>query len=500
MNLTTVLFNATTGMKNFYDGMKGAQGLLNSIKDSIIKQAEAIQQKKVLEEQATQTELQNAQQRAQAEVAIAEAEKVTADTNILKAETALQSAKANLEEAQASLSSLSADQAKIDNIKLIAQAHLTAAQAAIAHAEAEGKAVDPRAEADMLEAQESLSQIGIEQIALNEKITTATEAVSKAEQDVLQKERELTKVREEANVANEKLIEKQNLLAEATNKLSSIVSVAANVKHTKDLFEDLKTIALDALDKMGLSVGSLAIKLAGIAPILLPLMAIFGIAYGMFKDIENKKAENSQNYEEAKAQLEEVQSLTEQANSFQQQYESQKGTEQAFDGLTDSAKEYAQSLKNLGEEDKAHQVESAILRAELENTEEAYQNLSDVVKETQEVLSDSTYIDMMNKAYGAISNTGESVQFLAKQEQELKNKKAELNNLAKNDPYRAELEAEIAELEEFISKNQEAFEAKGQLMSAALDYNINQMSRTAGMDMGVTAVEGDNDLRAATMD
>ena len=62
------------------------------------------------------------------------------------------------------------------------------------------------------------------------------------------------------------------------------------------------------------------------------------------------------------------------------------------------------------------------------------------------------------------------------------------------------MEAANAILKDRLSTTEEIAAANEAMQNAALDYNISQMSRTAGMDMGITSVDGDNDLRAATMD
>lgn len=64
----------------------------------------------------------------------------------------------------------------------------------------------------------------------------------------------------------------------------------------------------------------------------------------------------------------------------------------------------------------------------------------------------------------------------------------------------ATMEAANAVLKDRLSTTEEIAAANEAMQGAALDYNISQMSRTAGMDMGITSVGGDNDLRAATMD
>lgn len=62
------------------------------------------------------------------------------------------------------------------------------------------------------------------------------------------------------------------------------------------------------------------------------------------------------------------------------------------------------------------------------------------------------------------------------------------------------MNAANAILKDRLSTTEEIAAAQETLQSAALDYNLDQMSRTNGMEMGVLNVAGNEDLRAATMD
>jgi hypothetical protein len=62
------------------------------------------------------------------------------------------------------------------------------------------------------------------------------------------------------------------------------------------------------------------------------------------------------------------------------------------------------------------------------------------------------------------------------------------------------MNAANAVLRDRLSTEEEIAAAQDTLQSAALDYNLDQMSRTNGMEMGVLNVAGNEDLRAATMD
>ena len=62
------------------------------------------------------------------------------------------------------------------------------------------------------------------------------------------------------------------------------------------------------------------------------------------------------------------------------------------------------------------------------------------------------------------------------------------------------MNAANAVLKDRLSTTEEIAAAQETLQSAALDYNLGQMSRTNGMEMGVLNVAGNEDLRAATMD
>jgi major membrane immunogen (membrane-anchored lipoprotein) len=62
------------------------------------------------------------------------------------------------------------------------------------------------------------------------------------------------------------------------------------------------------------------------------------------------------------------------------------------------------------------------------------------------------------------------------------------------------MEAANAILKDRLSTTEEIAAAQEALQNAALDYNLGQMSRTNGMEMGVLGVAGDEDLHSATMD
>jgi hypothetical protein len=62
------------------------------------------------------------------------------------------------------------------------------------------------------------------------------------------------------------------------------------------------------------------------------------------------------------------------------------------------------------------------------------------------------------------------------------------------------MNAANAVLRDRLSTTEEIAAAQETLQGAALDYNLSQLSRTNGMEMGVLGVAGDKDLHAATMD
>lgn len=113
-------------------------------------------------------------------------------------------------------------------------------------------------------------------------------------------------------------------------------------------------------------------------------------------------------------------------------------------------------MRDLGNEEEAAAVHLAAIRAEANGTAASFNELENTLNAANQSMSDQSALDTM--------------------------------------------EAANAILKDRLSTTEELTAANETMQSAALDYNINQMSRTAGMDMGITGVNGDKDLRAATMD
>ena len=124
--------------------------------------------------------------------------------------------------------------------------------------------------------------------------------------------------------------------------------------------------------------------------------------------------------------------------------------------MAEEADALADSLRELGNEEEAEKVHLAAIRAEANGTADSFNKLEDTLNAANQSMSDQSALTTM--------------------------------------------EAANAVLKDRLSTTEEIAAANEAMQNAALDYNISQMSRTAGMDMGITSVDGNNDLRAATMD
>lgn len=236
-------------------------------------------------------------------------------------------------------------------------------------------------------------------------------------------------------------------------------------------------LAEDALTKIGPELletsmvgttGLEAIKasLAGLAtsakaflaefwPLLLIGAAVAGISalVGVAQEqAEQAHQEAISAFEDAKNAQQQVKDLSSQINDWQSKRNEQGNTKE----LAQDADALADSLRDLGNEEEAAAVHLAAIRAEANGTAASFNELENTLNAANQSMSDQSALDTM--------------------------------------------EAANAILKDRLSTTEELTAANETMQSAALDYNINQMSRTAGMDMGITGVNGDNDLRAATMD
>ena len=116
----------------------------------------------------------------------------------------------------------------------------------------------------------------------------------------------------------------------------------------------------------------------------------------------------------------------------------------------------ANSLREAGNAAEADALHLAAVKAEASGVTSDFDALEDAATRAQQAMSDQSALDTMEKAN--------------------------------------------AILKDRLSTTEEIAAAQTALQGAALDYNLSQMSRTNGMEMGVLGIVGNKDLRAATMD
>lgn len=190
-----------------------------------------------------------------------------------------------------------------------------------------------------------------------------------------------------------------------------------------------------------------------------PLLLIGAAVAGISALIGAAQEQAEQAHQEAVTALEEAKNAQQQAKDLSSQiddWQSKRKDQGNSKELAQEADALADSLRELGNEEEAAAVHLAAIRAEANGTAASFNELENALNVANQSMSDQSALDTM--------------------------------------------EAANAILKDRLSTTEELTAANEAMQSAALDYNINQMSRTAGMDMGITGVNGDNDLRAATMD
>lgn len=187
-----------------------------------------------------------------------------------------------------------------------------------------------------------------------------------------------------------------------------------------------------------------------------PFIAILGVA-AIALGVAQKQAKEA--HDQAIADFEEVKNAQQQVTDLSTKMDDWKSKRQSGGDNKELAKDadaLADSLRELGNEEEAEKVHLAAIRAEANGTADSFNKLEDTLNAANQSMSDQSAL--------------------------------------------ATMEAANAVLKDRLSTTEEIAAANEAMQSAALDYNINQMSRTAGMDMGIVNAPGDMDLRAATMD
>ena len=244
----------------------------------------------------------------------------------------------------------------------------------------------------------------------------------------------------------------------------------------------------------GLEVLGAAAKAALIEfwPFLLIGAAIAGIGYAVGKAAEEaKKAKEEalEAFDEAQSKLEEMQALQEKVNNFQTNFESKKSEGKGFEGLADEARDLADALKEAGHASEGAEIRLAATKAAALGTEEAYQELANTVKTASLQAEMDTNTDAQRAAMAVLDTQKADLDEIAQKQATLRDLKEQLNNLDQEDSRRGVLENRIKELEEFISKNQEAVEAANQLREAQaanvglqLSQQTSDMVHSSGID------------------
>lgn len=249
----------------------------------------------------------------------------------------------------------------------------------------------------------------------------------------------------------------------------------------------------------GLFAGGLKAVGVAAAEALIPLLpylaigaAIAGIAFIIGQEAEKaKKAKEEalEAFDEAQAKLKEVQSIREQALSFNDKFESKKTNGEGFKGLADEARDLADALVEAGHASESADIRLAATKAAALGTEEAYQELANAVKGASLQAEMDTNTDTQRAAIAVLDTQKADLDEITQKQATLRDLKEQLNNLDQEDSRRGVLENRIKELEEFISKNQEAVEAANQLREAQaanvglqLSQQTSDMVHSSGID------------------
>lgn len=219
-------------------------------------------------------------------------------------------------------------------------------------------------------------------------------------------------------------------------------------------------------------------------------IAAVGFAIGQEAEKAKKaKEEALEAFDEAQAKLEEMQSIREQALSFNDKFESKKASGEGFEGLADEARDLADALVEAGHASESADIRLAATKAAALGTEEAYQELADTVKTASLQAEMDTNTDAQKAAIDVLDTQKADLDEIAQKQATLRDLKEQLNSLDQDDSRRGVLENRIKELEDYISKNQEAVEAANQLREAQaanvglqLSQETSDMVHSSGID------------------
>lgn len=191
------------------------------------------------------------------------------------------------------------------------------------------------------------------------------------------------------------------------------------------------------------------------APFIIAGAAIAAIAVAIGAAQEQAKEAHEQamaDFEDAKAAQQQAEEFSTKINDWKSKRQENGDSKE----LAQEADELANSLREAGNAAEADALHLAAVKAEASGVTSDFDALEDAATRAQQAMSDQSALDTMEKAN--------------------------------------------AILKDRLSTTEEIAAAQTALQGAALDYNLSQMSRTNGMEMGVLGIVGDKDLRAATMD
>ena len=184
-----------------------------------------------------------------------------------------------------------------------------------------------------------------------------------------------------------------------------------------------------------------------------------------------------------------MQALQEKVNNFQTNFESKKSEGKGFEGLADEARDLADALKEAGHASESADIRLAATKAAALGTEEAYQELADTVKTASLQAEMDTNTDAQKAAIDVLNTQKADLDEIIQKQATLRDLKEQLNSLDQDDSRRGVLENRIKELEDYISKNQEAVEAANQLREAQaanvglqLSQETSDMVHSSGID------------------
>ena len=218
-------------------------------------------------------------------------------------------------------------------------------------------------------------------------------------------------------------------------------------------------VGTTGLEAIKASLAGLATSAKAFLAEFWPLLLIGAAVAGISALIGAAQEQAEQAHQEAISAFEDAKNAQQQVADLStkiDEWKSKRQTGGDNEELAKDADTLADSLRELDKIEEANAVHLAAIRTETKGTADSFNELENALDAANQSMSDQSALDAMNAAN--------------------------------------------AVLRDRLSTEEEIADAQNALQSAALDYNLNQISRTNGMEMGVLNVAGNEDLRAATMD